>query len=256
MAYTIKQLANISGVSTRTLRFYDEIDLLKPAYIDVNNYRFYEEEQLLILQQILFYRELDFSLKDIQAILSKDNFNKITSLNTHKMLLQEKLQKLNRMLKTIDKTVLHLRGEIAMQVEEFFDPMRLRNNKIQQEYTKYLVEHNVLTQKEMDESFEKISSWTQEDFDKFKGDGDTFYREMAAAIDANFKADSSHVQSLVHNFYLLIKPLWKFNQKSYLNLANAYKQDKNFIKFCSLYHPRLCEFIVEAMQYYAKNSLT
>lgn len=255
MAYTIKQLANISGVSTRTLRFYDEVDLLKPAYIDVNNYRYYEEEQLLMLQQILFYRELDFSLKDIQAILSKNNFNKISSLNTHKVLLQEKSQKLNHMLKTIDKTVLHLRGEIAMQVEEFFDPMRLRNSQVQHEYAKYLVNHNVLTQKEMDESFEKISSWTQEDFDKFKGDGDKFYRKMAVAIDANIKADNSHVQNLVHEHYLLIKPLWEFNQTSYLNLANAYKQDKNFIKFCSLYHPKLCELIVEAMQYYAKNSL-
>lgn len=68
MVYTIKQLADISGVSSRTLRFYDEINLLNPAYIDTNNYRYYEEEQLLILQQILFYRELDFSLKDIQTI--------------------------------------------------------------------------------------------------------------------------------------------------------------------------------------------
>ncbi len=256
MIYTIKQLADISGVTPRTLRFYDKINLLNPAYTDKNNYRYYEEEQLLILQQILFYRELDFSLKDIQTILSKNNFSKISSLNTHKMLLQEKLQKLNHMLKTIDKTVLHLRGEIAMQVEEFFDPIRLRDNQIQKEYAKYLVGHDILTQEEMDASFEKIKSWTKKDFDKFKSDGDKFYKKMAAAIDANIKADSSHVQNLVHKHYLLIKPLWQFNQTSYLKLANAYLQDKNFNEFCTLYHPKLCKFIVEAMQYYAKNSLT
>jgi DNA-binding transcriptional MerR regulator len=69
MAYTVKKLAKISGISIRTLRFYDEIGLLKPAYYGENNYRYYEEEQVLILQQILFYRELGFPLKDIHRII-------------------------------------------------------------------------------------------------------------------------------------------------------------------------------------------
>jgi DNA-binding transcriptional MerR regulator len=74
MAYTIKKLARISGISVRTLRFYDEIGLLKPAYYGDNKYRYYEEEQLLMLQQILFYRELGFALNDIQRIIRSDNF--------------------------------------------------------------------------------------------------------------------------------------------------------------------------------------
>lgn len=65
MAYTVNKLAKCSGVSARTLRFYDEIGLLKPAYVGDNDYRYYEEEQLLMLQQILFYRELGFPLNDI-----------------------------------------------------------------------------------------------------------------------------------------------------------------------------------------------
>ena len=76
MAYTVKQVAAMSGVSVRTLHFYDETGLLKPAYIGANGYRFYEEPQLLMLQQILFYRELGFELKQIKRILGQARFRK------------------------------------------------------------------------------------------------------------------------------------------------------------------------------------
>jgi DNA-binding transcriptional MerR regulator len=89
MPFTIKQLAKLSGVSTRTLRFYDELGLLKPAYYGDNQYRYYEEEQLLLLQQILFYRELDFPLQDIQQILKNDTFDKISSLKQHQSMLKK-----------------------------------------------------------------------------------------------------------------------------------------------------------------------
>src|ERR1700689_535953 len=73
MAYTVKQVAAMSGVSVRTLHFYDETGLLKPAYHGANGYRFYEEAELLTLQQILFYRELGFELKQIKQILGRTN---------------------------------------------------------------------------------------------------------------------------------------------------------------------------------------
>ena len=76
MKYTVNKLAKISGVSSRTLRFYDEIDLLKPAFYGDNQYRYYEEEQLLMLQQILFFRELGFPLNDIQRIISRGSRRK------------------------------------------------------------------------------------------------------------------------------------------------------------------------------------
>ena len=76
MAYTVKQVAAMSGVSVRTLHFYDETGLLKPAYHQANGYRFYEEPQLLMLQQILFYRELGFELKQIKRILGQAELRK------------------------------------------------------------------------------------------------------------------------------------------------------------------------------------
>ena len=77
MAYTVKQVAAMSGVSVRTLHFYDETDVLKPAYIGTNGYRFYEAAQLLMLQQILFYRELGFELKQIKTIVGRVDFEKV-----------------------------------------------------------------------------------------------------------------------------------------------------------------------------------
>src|SRR5215813_12307595 len=89
MAYTVKNLARMSGVSVRTLHFYDEVGLLKPAYLGANGYRFYEESQLLTLQQILFYRELGFELKQIKKILERPGFDRIAALQSHRQVLQK-----------------------------------------------------------------------------------------------------------------------------------------------------------------------
>src|SRR5580693_2515487 len=89
MAYTVKKVAGISGVSVRTLHFYDEVGLLKPAYHGANGYRFYEEAQLLTLQQILFYRELGFELKKIKAILRQSDFDKVAALESHRKILRQ-----------------------------------------------------------------------------------------------------------------------------------------------------------------------
>src|SRR4029079_17163767 len=89
MAYTVKQLAALSGVSVRTLHFYDETGLLKPAFYGSNGYRFYEEPQLLTLQQILFYRELGFELKRIKQVLGRAKFEKVAALKSHRKVLEK-----------------------------------------------------------------------------------------------------------------------------------------------------------------------
>src|SRR5512145_2574364 len=90
-AYTVKQVSRLSGASVRTLHFYDEVGLLKPAYQAANGYRFYEEPQLLTLQQILFYREMGFELKQIRKILQRPDFEKAAALMSHREVLEETL---------------------------------------------------------------------------------------------------------------------------------------------------------------------
>jgi DNA-binding transcriptional MerR regulator len=120
MAYTVKRVAAMSGVSVRTLHFYDETGLLEPAYYGANGYRFYEEPQLLTLQQILFYRELGFELKQIKRILGRADFEKVAALQSHRKVLQKNLTQTRRLIETIDKTIQHLKGTKKMKSKEMF----------------------------------------------------------------------------------------------------------------------------------------
>ncbi len=120
MAYTVKQVAAMSGVSVRALHFYDEMALLKPAYTKANGYRIYEEPQLLLLQQILFYRELGFELKRIKEILSQRKFEKVAALKSHRQVLEKNVTRTRTLIETIDKTIRHLKGTKKMKSEELF----------------------------------------------------------------------------------------------------------------------------------------
>jgi DNA-binding transcriptional MerR regulator len=120
MAYTVKQVAAMSGVSVRTLHFYDETGLLTPAYHGANSYRFYEQPQLLTLQQILFYRELGFELKRIKEILSQRKFERVGALESHRQVLEKKAARTRTLIETIDKTIGHLKGTKKMKSEELF----------------------------------------------------------------------------------------------------------------------------------------
>jgi len=120
MAYTVKKVAAMSGVSVRTLHFYDESGLLKPAHYGANGYRFYEEPQLLTLQQILFYRELGFELKQIKRVLRQAKFEKVAALESHRKVLQKNLMRTRTLIETIDKTIKHLKGTQKMKSEEMF----------------------------------------------------------------------------------------------------------------------------------------
>ena len=102
----------------RTLHFYDETALLKPAYVEANGYRMYEEPQLLMLQQILFYRELGFELKRIKEILSQRKFEKVAALSSHRGVLEKNVSRTRTLIETIDKTIKHLKGTKKMKSNE------------------------------------------------------------------------------------------------------------------------------------------
>src|SRR5688572_28233516 len=136
MRYTVKQAAAMSGVSERTLRFYDEVGLLKPACYGANGYRFYEEPQLLQLQQILFYRELGFELKQIGRIVNRPDFEKVAALESHQKILRKDLARIRQLIVTIDRTLQHLKGQKKMKTKELFagfDP------KEQAKHEQYLI---------------------------------------------------------------------------------------------------------------------
>src|ERR1700733_9657285 len=121
MAYTVKTLSKLSGVTVRTLHFYEELGILKPAYHGSNGYRYYEEKELLQLQQILFFKELGFSLKQIQKVLGRNDFDQLSALHSHRKSSSQEWEKTGLLLKTIDKTIKHLKGKKKMKDKEIFD---------------------------------------------------------------------------------------------------------------------------------------
>lgn len=134
MSYTVKELAKISGVSVRTLHWYDEIGLLKPAYHGANRFRYYEEEQLLLLQQILFFRELGFKLDDIQKVLESDDFDKVRALQTHRQNLEKNLDHTKGLIETIDKTIDHVRGKQKMKDKDLYNGFDAAKKKKLEKY--------------------------------------------------------------------------------------------------------------------------
>ena len=112
MKMQIKEFAKLTGVSVRTLHYYDEIGLLKPALVDAQNgYRFYDENSLLRMQEILFYRELDFPLKSILEILSSPDYDKQKALAEQRKLLELKKERLERIIDALDGAT---KGKVTM----------------------------------------------------------------------------------------------------------------------------------------------
>ena len=144
MAYTVKKLSELSGVTIRTLHFYEEIGLLKPAYHGSNGYRYYEEKELLQLQQILFFKELGFSLKQIQKVLGRDDFDQLSALYSHRKSLNQEWEKIGQLLKTIDKTIKHLKGKKKMKDKEIFDGFNITLVKKAKEGTSYFAAEEVV----------------------------------------------------------------------------------------------------------------
>lgn len=249
MAYTVKKLAKLSGVTIRTLRFYDEIGLLKPAYYGDNNYRYYEEEQLLMLQQILFFRELGFSLDDVKRIVNSSDFNKITALNSHKQVLKADIDRRANLINTIDKTIAHLRGEINMKDEELYYGF---DSEKQKNYEKELIEKGWVSEKEMQEYRKIYKKYTQEDWERFQRDGEQINNELVEAINKQLKPSATEVQRLIRRHHAWVG--WNPTKEKYIGLSQLY-QTPEFRKFYDRYHSKMVEFMVEAMKIFAENEL-
>lgn len=119
--YTIKQVSKIAGITPRTLRHYDNIGLFKPSHIGDNGYRYYGEDSLLRLQQILLYRELGMPLENIKKVIESSDFDVMNALEGHKADLLKRIEQIRKLVKTVEHTISHLRGEREMSSEQLFD---------------------------------------------------------------------------------------------------------------------------------------
>src|SRR5690606_26244740 len=136
--HTVKQVADMAGVSVRTLHHYDDIDLLKPAHVGENGYRYYGREELMRLQQILIHRELGIPLAEIGAILDDPAFDRLEALESQRRRMVGEAERLAEMLRTIDRTIAELKGDHVMKDADLYSGVV--DPKKQKEYEVWLEE--------------------------------------------------------------------------------------------------------------------
>ncbi len=252
-AYTVHQLATLSGVSVRSLHYYDEIGLLYPAFVGSNGYRYYEKKQLLRLQQILFYRELGLKLNRIQKILDEPGFNLIAALESHQEKLTKETKRQQKLIQTIAKTIEHLKENQSMNNEvlfQGFDPEK------QAEHEQYLIERcGQQMQSSIDESKQKTKGWSQEKWKMVMGEFDEICEKMICVINTGLPPENPKAQELVRRHYEWICQFWTPNRESYLGHSQLILDSKLRSAYTA-HHPDLPEYIVEAIAHFSESELT
>lgn len=252
MAYTVAKLAKISGVSVRTLHWYDEIGLLKPAYHGEGGYRYYGEEQLLLLQQILFFRELGFELKQIKSILKRSDFDRMAALSSHRKVLQENVERTKELIKTIDRTIEHLKGTKKMKDEEMYYGF---SKEKQAEYEKQIIERFGEQGKALtEESRRNVKNWSKADWDDSKKEFDSICKELTALLQRKCEPDCKEVMSVISRHYKWLQRFWTPTKESYAG-HGQFIEDSELSKAYGAYHPKLPQFISEAIQAFSKKEL-
>jgi DNA-binding transcriptional MerR regulator len=250
MVYTVKKLAKLAGVSVRTLHLYDEMDLLKPAAKTDAGYRLYGEKELLRLQQILFYKELDMPLRSIADLLDDDDFDTIEALQNHIKFLLEKKERINSMLKTVDKTIQFIKGETKMKHQELYEGFSsgkaetFRNEAIDK-WAKDTVIH-------AEKSLLKLS---REDIRSLKSEQDQVIKRLESL--AIKDPESKDAQDLITEHYRITRRFWGTSAKkdpqaeAYSGLGRLFAEDNRYLASNGITDPETIRFISEAMIYFA-----
>lgn len=251
--HTVKQLAALSGITVRTLHHYDEIGLLKPAYHGENGYRYYEREQLLRLQDILFYRELGVPLQDIPAMLATSGADRVAALRGHRRRLEGELARYGRLIRTIDETIDDLTGGKAMQDRDIFEgfaPPR------QAEYEAYLIDrYGEPTRARIEESKRQAKSWSKADVERFMTELSAIEADFAAAMAEDLPAHAPRVQELAARHFRWVCHSWTPDATSYAGLGQLYVEHPDFRARFEAIRPGLAEFLKASMDVYANGAL-
>ena len=244
--YTVKQLSKMAGVTPRTLHHYDEIGLLKPSRVGDNGYRYYGEESVLRLQQILLYRELDMPLQDIKKIMGHRDFDVLGALHSHKEALQRQATRLNRLIATVDNTIHHLKGTTIMSEKGLFAGFS------EEEQEQYAAEAEKMYDPEtVRESNRKWKAYSAAKKEAILAEGNAIYTDMIAAMPQG--ATSPEVQSVVERWRRHMDYFWTPNLDQLQALANGYNDDPRFKANFDKMHPQLAEFMREAVRVYVEN---
>jgi MerR family transcriptional regulator, thiopeptide resistance regulator len=241
--FSIKQLSSLAGVSVRTLHYYDQIGLLSPQRDQNNNYRYYGKESLLRLQQILFYRELEFSLDQIAGILNQPDFNLIAALEAHREALKGKVNQLNTLLLTIDNTIRNLKGQKEMTETQYFKGF---SDAQQAEYEKEAAQK--WDPDLVHESNRRWKNLSQAEKDALIKNSEKIMLALRDAIPNG--PGSTEAQKSIEDWKQQINFFYDCNNEMLLGLGRMYLEDPRFKATYDRIHPDLAAFKYEAIKIY------
>ncbi|MBM7562683.1 MerR family transcriptional regulator [Fusibacter tunisiensis] len=227
MVYQIKELAQLAGVSTRTLRYYDEIGLLTPSEVNEAGYRFYWNEEVDRLQQILFYKSLDIKLSEIKRIMMTPTYDIDVALEGHHQALKEKRDQLNVLIQTVENTILSRKGAYKMTQLEKFEGFKRKimaeneenfGTEIREKYGEPMVE----------KSNEKFAKLSEADYNEMQSTEVAFV-EMVKKVLLSQDVDSSEAKEAYNLHRKWLEYTWPaYNAEAHKGLADLYVSDDRF----------------------------
>ena len=247
MTYSIKEIADLAGVTTRAIRYYDALGLFPPARVGDNGYRYYDEDSLLRLQQILFFRELDVPLKDIDALINQPNFGWIGSLEKHRALLEKKADRLLTLINTIDTTIEAIRGENKMDEKEYF------NGFDESQYEEEVKQRWGDTDK-YKQSTKKWASYSKAQKDALKTEMGNITKRMVGE-DPDVLPDDPVIQLAVKEYFAFLNQNFYTCDVEFLRgLADMWIADKRFAANYEHIRAGGAEFVRKAVHYFCDNA--
>lgn len=239
MKMQIKEFAKFTDVSVRTLHYYDEIGLLKPAHVDKHTgYRYYDEHCLLRMQEILFYRELDFSLKSIQEILSSPDYDTLSAMKAQKHLLTLKKERLERLICAIDDA---MKGDNVMSAFDNSEFQKYKDEaQARWENTNAYKEHA-----------EKTKHYTKDKWNNLAGEMNAIFAQFAACMQSGESPDSAQAQDLVKALQNHITgSYYHCTDEILAGLGQMYVADERFKKNIDKHAEGTAEFVCKAIEVY------
>lgn len=237
MAYTVKTVAGMAGVSIRTLHHYDEIGLLKPASCTPAGYRLYSDADLERLQQILFFKELEFSLEEIREILGRPDFDRKKALAAHRELLVEKKRRLEGLIGLVDTTLENMERGESVAKKGFFAPFAMK--KIEEVKEKYRDEvRQKFDPKLVEESERKTSRYTEADWRDIHDQDTSIYWRLVAAMDEGKGPADPGVQEAIGERYREINErYYTCTPQIFRGLGEMYVADSRFTEYYERMRP-------------------
>lgn len=251
MEYTIQKLAQLAGISSRTLRYYDEIGILKPARINSSGYRIYGTEQVGRLQQILFYRELGMDLEGIKAIVSDPSFDPATALREHWVQLLDKRKQLNVLIANVEKSIAVMEGRAVMSDAEKFEGFK--KQMVQENEEKYGADVRSRYGDDVaDRSNQKLLNMTEAQYKE----ATQLEAELRAALKEAIKtgnpasAPAQRVADMHRQWLLHYWP--EYTKAAHRGLAQMYIEDERFRAYYDKDQLGSAEFLQQAIDIYTR----